>query len=120
MIEYRETAGTGVVEITVDGFVTETELRDIASRLEAFIKSHGKVRILEVIKDFGGMDPMAFWEDIKFAFTHLNDFSRCAVVTDAQWIEWWSKAVRPFLNCQVEVFQLADVDKAREWLNDDG
>ena len=30
-------------------------------KLEAFIERHGEIRVLEVIKDFEGMDAGAFW-----------------------------------------------------------
>ena len=46
------------------------------SKLEAFIARHGHARVLEIVKDFEGMDAIAFWHDIKFSLRHVKDFSR--------------------------------------------
>ena len=44
----------------MSGRVSTEEFDRVASRLEAFIKRHGQVRVLEVVDDFEGMDAAAF------------------------------------------------------------
>lgn len=116
MLSYNEDRDSGIVELTVDGHVSKAEFAEVAGKLEAIIAEKGKVRLLEVVKSFSGIDPTAIWDDIKFSFSHLNDFSRVAIVTDKTWIEWWAKAARPFVKGDVEIFALDDVDRARGWL----
>jgi hypothetical protein len=41
-----------------------------AQKLEAFIARHGRVRVLEFVNDFDGMDVKAFWHDLKFSLRH--------------------------------------------------
>jgi hypothetical protein len=119
MIDYRQDPTSGVIEITVDGKITKQEFEQIAAKLEARIAHHGKVRLLEEIRSFGGMDPAAFWDDVKFSLRHLSDFSRCAVVTDKRWIEWLMKAVAPFVACELQHFPPEQIAAARHWLRAD-
>ena len=74
MIEYREEAGSNVVEIVVDGGVSKAEFEDVAAKLEAAIARHGKVRVLEEVRSLGGIEPAAFWGDLKFSLRHLSDY----------------------------------------------
>ena len=87
-----------------------------AKKLEAFIARHGKVRVLEIIHDFEGMDAKALWHDLKFSLRHLNDFSRCAIVSDAKFLSLWSAIAEPFIDCEVAYFPPDEVDAARDWL----
>ncbi len=116
MIEYREFPETAVVELRVDGRVTRDAFEQISTQLEAFIIRHGKVRILEVIDHFGGIDASVLWDDIKFSLRHLNDFSRVAIVTDKRWIEIWTKATSRLVKCEVGLFHQDEIDDARAWL----
>ena len=119
MISYQEDPSTHVVEITVDGAISRAEFEEIAGKLEALIALHGKVRLLEEIKSVAGIDPSTFWNDLKFSLRHLNDFSRCAVVTDQRWIEWFARAVAPFVACDIRHFPTEQIAEARHWLRAD-
>ena len=116
MLDYREDGNSGVVEIEVEGRISREEFDHVAARLEAFIASHGKVRLLEVIRDFEGIDARAFWDDLKFSLRHLNDFSRCAIVTRAKWIRAWSNVVGSIYHCELAHFEPHQIDEARAWL----
>jgi hypothetical protein len=119
MIDYREDPVSGVIEITVDGKISRQEFDDIAARLEAHIARHGKVRLLEEVWSLGGIDPGTFWADLKFTLRHLNDFSRCAVVTDRRWIEWLAKGVDHLIACEIRHFPPEQIEAARRWLGEE-
>lgn len=119
MIEYREDPDSHIVEITVDGAISREAFDDIARRLEARIARDGKVRVLEEVRSLGAIAPATFWADLKFSLRHLNDFSRCAVVTDRGWIEWLARAVAPFVTCAVRHFPPEQIGDARRWLRED-
>lgn len=81
MLSYKEMDNLAAVEIDISGRVSTEEFDRIAGKLEAFIQRHDRVRVLEIIHDFEGMDAKALWHDLKFSLRHLNDFSRCAIVS---------------------------------------
>ena len=86
------------------------------TKLEAFIARHGHARVLEIVKDFEGMDAIAFWHDIKFSLRHVKDFSRVAIVCNPDTHHLWSSLVSPFMGCEVEHFSPGEVEAARDWL----
>lgn len=118
MIEYREDAGTDLVEIVVDGRIGKAEFDDVADRLEAYIRRHGKVRVLEEVRSLGGIEPAALWADLRFALRHLNDFSRCAVVSDKRWIEPLTTGVGKLVACELRHFLPGQIAAARAWLRE--
>src|SRR5690242_18613521 len=81
MLSYKEYDNAQAVEIVLSGRVSTEEFEKVARKLEAFIERHGEIRVLEVIKDFEGMDAGAFWHDVQFSLRHVQDFSR-AVASD--------------------------------------
>ncbi|MEO0413134.1 MAG: STAS/SEC14 domain-containing protein [Pseudomonadota bacterium] len=113
---YKEHPDTKIAEIIVDGDVTEEEFDAIAPKLEAFIQAHGRIKILEVIKNFTGFDWTMIPKGIAFDFEHLKDFSHCAVVTDSGWIGPFTRAAAPFFSVQIRTFSLAQQDMAWQWL----
>ena len=116
MLSYKEYDNAQAVEIVLKGRVSTEEFDSVASKLEAVIQRHGQVRVLEIIKDFEGMDAVAFWHDIKFSLRHLNDFSRMAVVCNPDTHHLWSSLVAPFMSCTVEHFVPGQEEAARDWL----
>jgi hypothetical protein len=116
MLAYKEMDNLAAVEIEVSERVSVEEVEATAKKLEAFIGRHGKVRVLEIIRDFEGMDAKALWHDLKFSLRHLNDFSRCAIVSDTKFLSLWSAIAEPFIDCEVAYFPPDEVDAARDWL----
>jgi hypothetical protein len=116
MLSYKEHDNAQAVEIVLSGRVTTEEFDRVAGRLEAFITRHGQVRLLEIVRDFEGMDAAAFWHDIKFSLRHLKDFSRVAIVCPPDTHHLWSSLVAPFMTCEVEHFSPGEVEAARDWL----
>ena len=90
MLSYKEYDNARAVEIVLTGRVSTKEFDKVAENLEAFIKRHGQIRVLEVIKDFEGMDASAFWHDVKFSLRHVQDFSRVAIVINPDVHHLWS------------------------------
>jgi len=116
MLSYTEHDNAQAVEIVLSGRVSTEEFDRLAGKLEAFIKRHGQVRVLEVIQDFEGMDAAALWHDVKFSLRHLKDFNRIAIVASPDTHNLWSSLVSPFMECEVEHFAPDEVDAARDWL----
>lgn len=116
MLDYRENPLTGVVEIVIDGPISREDFRRVAENLEDAMRRHGKLRVLEELRAFGGMDLATWADDIRFGFKHLNDFSRAAVVTDKAWVQPLAKLAGALSPAEVRVFPLDDKQAARAWL----
>jgi hypothetical protein len=116
MITYRNNPQNNIVEISIQGKITEADFDQIISQLKADFKTHGKLRILEEIYNFGGIDPWTLWKDIQFSLTHLNDFTHAAVVTDDWWLRLFAEGVGLVLSTEVKAFEASQLETAREWL----
>lgn len=69
-----------MVELIVDGRINRADFEEVAAKLEKQIEQHGRVHLLEEIRNFKSIEPSVFLSDIKYALRHLNPVSRCAVV----------------------------------------
>jgi hypothetical protein len=105
-----------LITIEVEGRVTRDELRDALRQFEAFVAGRKPVRVLQIVRSFSSIEPTALAEDIDFSFRHLNSFSHAAIVTDLDWIGWWTRLMGGFVSAEVKHFPLARLDEARAWL----
>ncbi|WP_009544358.1 STAS/SEC14 domain-containing protein [Crocosphaera subtropica] len=117
MIEYRNNPDNNIVEISVAGKITEQDLDQIVSRLKTDIEKHDKLRILEEIRSFDGIDPIALWKDVRFGFGYINNFTHAAVVADAKWMRTFAEAVGSILSAEVKAFETSEIETARMWLS---
>jgi hypothetical protein len=116
MIEYRNNLNNNIVEISIAGKITETDFDRVISQLKVDLEKHGKLRILEEVRSFDGIDPIALWKDVRFGFAHINDFTHAAVVTDAKWMRTFAEAIGSVLSAEVKAFEESQIEAARKWL----
>ena len=115
-IELKEERQGTLLEIHVTGTLTTADYERFIPAVEALILQHGKIDILFEMADFHGWDVGAVWEDTKFAFRHISDIGRLAVVGEKKWQEWMTTICRPFTKATIRYFDHADVGNARTWL----
>ncbi|MBD2512424.1 STAS/SEC14 domain-containing protein [Nostoc muscorum FACHB-395] len=118
MIEYKNNPNNNIVEIIIEGKISEEDFDQIVSQLKVDIAKHGKLRVLEEIRHFEGIDPLALWKDIRFGLTHLNDFTYAALVADTKWIRTLAEVFNSVLSVKVKTFEPSQIDEARNWLSD--
>lgn len=116
MIDYQKHDTLNLVELTIFGAITEEDFDRVSAQLTADIEQHGKLRLLEEIRSFEGMDPITLWKDVQFSFQHINDFSHVAVVAEAEWVRTISTAIDNILQAQVKAFEPSQIETARTWL----
>jgi hypothetical protein len=81
------------------------------------IKEQGKFCLLVDMRHFAGMELKVFWDDLKFASQHFNDFKRMAIVGEQKWLTWFAKLASPFTKTDLRCF--ADQGPAWQWLESD-
>ncbi|WP_028914150.1 STAS/SEC14 domain-containing protein [Pseudorhodobacter ferrugineus] len=113
---YRTIPDTKTFEFTVSGKVTEADFDALSGPLEDFVEEHGKIKLLEIIEDFQGFDPMMLWKGMKFDIKIIPHITHCAVVTDMGWISPLSRAAGAFMATKLRTFDLSELDAARTWL----
>jgi hypothetical protein len=116
MITYLTDPTDGVVELTVANGVTREDYDRVIAEMEGAIDKFGKLRLIEIIEEVGAVDSAVWWRDLKWAYAHLNDIARAAVVTDKGWIGPITRAVGALVAAEIRVFPIADLEQARAWV----
>ena len=102
----------------MSGKLHDEDYRHFVPAVEEAIKAHGKIRLLGQFHDFHGWDMHALWDDIKFSAKHCADVERIALVGEKDWEKWMAKVCRPFTLAKIKYFDVADVEKAWQWLEE--
>jgi len=117
MILYHTDPDSPVVEISVQGKITDHDLREAIERLRGDLELNGKTRVLERIEHFTGIEPKALWTDLTLGVSVARKITRAAVVADAGWIHASMHLARFFTKAEVKAFHVNELDQARAWIN---
>lgn len=116
MIVYKNNPDNNIVELTVEGKITEADFDRVVVQIKANLETHGRLRLLEEICSFEGMDLITLWKDAQFGLSHIGDFTHVAVVADAEWMRTISTAADHVLSAKVKAFERSQIEAARDWL----
>ena len=116
MIEYKNNSSNNIVELAVEGKLTEADFDGVIAQLKADIAKHGKLRLLEELRSFEGMDPIALWKDLK-QVRLVDNISRVALVADQKWMRTLAEAAGSVVSAEVKSFERSQITEARAWLS---
>lgn len=114
-LQYRRTEDSPVVEIVVEGKITAADIDNVIKSVEADLAKYDKLRVLEDIRDFKGLDPMALWIDLK-QISKIQKISHAAIVADAKWVKTVAEAIGGLYPFEIRVFEQSQISEARTWL----
>ena len=117
MLSYEKKPDANYAEIVVDGKITDDEMNAAIAGLKADLDKGGKLRLLEDIRTFEGMEPAAFFKDVRFGLALMKGISHVAVVSDAQWLRILAESFGRLSPAEIKVFDRARIAEAREWLS---
>jgi hypothetical protein len=115
VLSYTKKPDSNVAEIVVDGKITDAEMETAITAMKADLDK-GKLRLLEDIRAFEGMEPAAFFKDPRLGLAMMNGISHVAVVSDAQWLRLLAETVGRLSPAQIRVYERARIEEARAWL----
>lgn len=76
------------VAFSIDGKVTEDDMKRILLDAQAKTELHGKVVILERIDNFDGIEFSALLEEVRYlVHSGISHVAKVAVIADKKWIE---------------------------------
>lgn len=116
MYRVLDESSDGSVGIKVDGKLTKEDYTVLIPYFENLIQESGPLNLLCDMTNFTGMELEAFWEDFRFGVRHLRDFRRMAIIGDQQWLEWCTKAFKPFVKTEIKYFHPDQKSDAWAWL----
>jgi hypothetical protein len=109
-----------ILEFQATGTITGADYDDVMiPAIEQALEARNKIRVLyEMGPDLEGFDLEAAWDDARLGMRHWSAFERIAIVTDVQWIRTAVRAMGFAMPCPIQVFDLAERDDARRWLEE--
>lgn len=116
MLKHRMDDKAGVFEIEVDGSIDADSYRAVVRDMEAGIKAHGQIAVLETITSIGWISPEIWLEDLFWSSRHMGSFSRVALVTDTGWLASLAATAALAFPVKLKTFPLSDLANARTWL----
>lgn len=121
MIERIEEMPAGTIGLRASGELTKEDYVEVLEPALREGVASGEVRLVFVLTDFHGLGSGAWVEDAK---TGLNvwvrdhaAWKRFALVTDVEWVAKATRAFTWMAPGEVGVFDLAELDAAREWVS---
>lgn len=117
-VTYSENADLKTIELRIDGPVTGEDFETLLPKMQAFIETHEKIRLIEIIDslELPGFETLGMiWEGIKFDIYAIPRISHCAVVSDIGWMSPWSKAAGAMVSTKLRTFSMDQLDEARDW-----
>jgi len=118
MVEVLSESKGNLLGFRFSGKLTDKEYKEtLIPKLEAVIKSDGKLRLLCYMDSgFVGWEMAAAWDDLTFWLKHKDDFSKLAVVGDSKWVEVGTKLSAHMMKQPLKVFHTDELQKAWEWV----
>jgi hypothetical protein len=120
MIETIEGMPAGTIGFRASGKLTRSDYRDVLEPVLRKAAEAGSIRMLFELADFDGLEPAAWWDDMKtglgLGIGHHSAWKKSAIVTD---VEWLAKAFRFFAWMtpgEVRVYRLEQRDEALGWV----
>ena len=112
--------GSGnVIGIRAEGLLTHADYQKVLPEMEKMIKDYGAIRVLLEIPGIPCATPRALMDDLQFDMAHNKEVERVAITGDHSIHEWMTKMTAMlFPESQVRFFDLADADKAWDWIEE--
>jgi hypothetical protein len=108
-----------VYRLEVSGRLSSAELDTAGRALVEGMRSAagGTVRLLVVLRDFDGWDPVSNWSNLTFYARHGDGIGRLALVGEEKWRDLSMMfSAAGLRKAAVEYFTQDAEDKAHEWL----
>lgn len=120
MIDYKADPKSKSMEFLIGGKITTEEYNKVINKFKKDIEKWDEVKVLELVEDIDGIEPMAFIKDLRFIVSQYGNINKkvtkCAVVADQKWIELMTKAASTFMDGEIKFFKPGEEAQAREWL----
>ena len=115
-LHIRENTGGSILELEASGKLAASDFQSLESTFQRLVKQYGKIRVLFIMRDFHGWEPVAFWDEVKFDLKHFGDIERLAMIGDKQWEKFLGVFGRPFTAAEIRYFDKSALPDAHAWI----
>jgi len=111
---------TGIVILSPDGTLSESDFTAAGRVIDPFIDKSGKLNGLIISTEtFPGWDSFAaLTKHFQFVKDHHKKVSRVALVTDSFLGDFGEKIVEHFVSAEIKSFPFSQLSDAKDWISD--
>jgi hypothetical protein len=119
MIQMIEVQREDVLAFRIEGRIEKADIDALAEGVERRMKKYDRIRAYVEAGEITGIAVEAVFADLAFAFTHVWDVERKAVVSDDRWHQVLLEfAEQLFPSVDAKHFRPAERALALEWIQD--
>ena len=118
MLKVNLDESIGIVTLTPDGKLSESDFVNAASTIDPFIVKTGMLLgIVIVTKQFPGWESFASMiKHFKFVKEHHKKISHVALVTDSKVADIAEVLVDHFVSAKIKHFEFEEIEDAKKWI----
>lgn len=116
---FLPTSKDDVLAFEINGVISSEEMPGVIKEFEAFLERHEKVRLLNRMKHFGGIDPAVFMQGglVSMKLAAMQKVERYAIVGAPDWASQMIETLNPaFADIDMRTFQADREADAWAWL----
>jgi hypothetical protein len=120
MVERIDDMPAGTIGFRASGKLGRDDYREVLEPVLRQAAESGEIRMLFRLTDFDGLEPGAWYEDVKtglgLGIGHHSAWKRSAIVTDVEWVGKAFKLFAWMTPGEVRVLDLDQLDEAKSWV----
>jgi len=118
MIHFDLLHDRSILVVTPDGPLTKADFEKLASEVDPFLASKGKLAGLMIYaRSFPGWESFgALVSHLKFVADHHRKIERIAAVTDSEFLKIMPSIADHFVQAKIKHFDFEEKDRAFAWL----
>ena len=117
MIERKETKESELLRIDIIDEATTADINQIKPVIKNHIAQHKNARLMLV---FTGLDEWSeivqLWMNLEMTSDQVNKCARIALVGNAEWKGWLTKAVERMVDTELKFFGDDEMTHAQKWI----
>lgn len=116
---FLPTSKNDVFAFEINGVISAKEMPEVIQKFQTFLGRHDKVRLLNRIKHFGGIDPAVFMQSglVSMKLAAMQKVERYAIVGASGWMRKIIETVNPaFADMEMRTFPEDQESEAWAWL----
>lgn len=111
----REKSGK-IIRTIVSDMLTREDYDKILSALQQTVKEWSRIRWYFEMRNFGGWEPGAAFQELKFDVEHADEVAKIALTGTEKWKKWLTNGVEPFGSAEVRFFNISEREEAIRWI----
>jgi hypothetical protein len=116
MFEILDFTQKDIIAVRIKGTIGKEDYDKINPLLEKTEKDFDAIKLYVELREIEGVTPKAVIEDVITYFKHRKEISKLAVVGEKQWQKIFANMANPFVKAEIQFFDYAQTQDAREWL----